>query len=587
MGLAFVPTPQRCIEFNGISKVSKNDPIILQVPDENQDYRIIEHVKEIFQFIKLVKGNYALFSENSFAPIYEMNYKEGYLLSIQEDTLQISSNDEQGLFYGLQTVKQWFDIPGKPTLEISDWPNLFLRSDYLDMRGLFPKFENLLNYIKEMAHFKLNTLVVEYEDKLPRKREEFCHPTQSWTKEQLNQFLKVAEENFINIIPLQQTFGHLEYALKLPEYEYLRETPETVGEMCPLKKGAFELAASLIEESVELHPNSKYIHLGCDEVWSLGQSEECKKSGLTRGQISVQFINKLAEKTVSLGKTPVVWHDMLAEADDESLAKLNKSIIVAVWLYSPEDVNTIAPNLEQRLHTLGIRTIPCSAIRAFDHAPGQNYPCVEQRLRNVDSWIELIQQTRSSGMINTNWCSSFSFGNPYGLFETSRYTAFYAADSCWNIAANRDNFLERFLATYHGVYNKKIFGGKERRYDYYKLIGQILPQVKRNEKTAELIDIMYHLENVVFVNYTEFRGAMFPNSKVEIDCLKERAPKNYRDLEILENRLQKLLPELLIPEMEDIFFTSRTYTNRLLQKNLGELIGEEYVNPKKVHIPRG
>ena len=29
-----------------------------------------------------------------------------------------------------------------------------MRSDYLDMRGLFPKFENLLKYVEEMARYK-------------------------------------------------------------------------------------------------------------------------------------------------------------------------------------------------------------------------------------------------------------------------------------------------------------------------------------------------------------------------------------------------------------------------------------------------
>ena len=153
-------------------------------------------------------------------------------------------------------------MPAHPAVEITDWPELALRSDYLDMRGIYPKFENLLRYVEEMAAYKLNTLVIEYEDKLPRARKDLCHPTDALTPEQHRRLLEVARENFIDIIPLQQSFGHLEYVLKLPEYQHLREIPEAPGEMCPLREGAYELAASLLEETARLHPDSRYLHLG-------------------------------------------------------------------------------------------------------------------------------------------------------------------------------------------------------------------------------------------------------------------------------------------------------------------------------------
>lgn len=43
-------------------------------------------------------------------------------------------------------------------------------------------------------------------------------------------------------------------------------------------------------------------------------------------------------------------------------------------------------------------------------------------------------------MIHTNWASTFSFGYPYGLFESSRYPMFYASDISWNLAGDREKF---------------------------------------------------------------------------------------------------------------------------------------------------
>ena len=580
MELYLIPQPQRCARLTGTAQIDREAPVILSQPAE--DARLLRAAQTIFANVQCVQGPYALYSAGSFAAACPVRQPEGYLLTLRGAVVQLSANDAAGLFYGIQTLRQYLAMPEHPAVEITDWPELALRSDYLDMRGIYPKFENLLRYIEEMAAYKLNTLVIEYEDKLPRARKDLCHPTDALTPEQHRRLLEVARENFIDIIPLQQSFGHLEYVLKLPEYQHLREIPEAPGEMCPLREGAYELAASLLEETARLHPDSRYLHLGCDEVWSLGQSDECKASGKSRGRIAIEYINRLAEKVVSLGKIPIVWHDMMADVwrggemgeagNYDDLALLNKNLVVAIWLYSPDRVNLVAPKLMEALHAHGIRTIPCSAVRASDRCGMQNYPCIEQRLRNIDTWCELIANSRCDGMINTNWWSTFSFGNPYGLFETSRYTAFYAADRCWNLRADSAAFLERFLGVYHGAYDIVLTTGAERRYDYYKLIGQYLPQITRNRDTALLIDVLYRQEYATSVNFAAFRGDLYPDRPVELDCLRERAPKQYANLRGIEAELRDILSRLLEPGMAELFFESRSYPNRLYKRELERIL---------------
>lgn len=580
MELYLIPQPQRCARLTGTAQIDREAPVILSQPAG--DARLLRAAQTIFANVQCVQGPYALYSAGSFAAACPVRQPEGYLLTLRRAVVQLSANDAAGLFYGIQTLRQYLAMPAHPAVEITDWPELALRSDYLDMRGIYPKFENLLRYIEEMAAYKLNTLVIEYEDKLPRARKDLCHPTDALTPEQHRRLLEVARENFIDIIPLQQSFGHLEYVLKLPEYQHLREIPEAPGEMCPLREGAYELAASLLEETARLHPDSRYLHLGCDEVWSLGQSNECKASGKSRGRIAIEYINRLAEKVVSLGKIPIVWHDMMADVwrggemgeagNYDDLALLNKNLVVAIWLYSPDRVNLVAPKLMEALHAHGIRTIPCSAVRASDRCGMQNYPCIEQRLRNIDTWCELIANSRCDGMINTNWWSTFSFGNPYGLFETSRYTAFYAADRCWNLRANSAAFLERFLGVYHGAYDIVLTTGAERRYDYYKLIGQYLPQITRNRDTALLIDVLYRQEYATSVNFAAFRGDLYPDRPVELDCLRERAPKQYANLRGIEAELRDVLSRLLEPGMAELFFESRSYPNRLYKRELERIL---------------
>lgn len=589
MSIPFLPVPQRFTRLSAPALISRRSPVTLRMPYREE--RLLRAVSSLFDTVSVDVGSFALFSdgEDRTVPTYEWNRPEGYFLSIRASSLHLVSQDAAGLYYGIQTLKQWFQITGgdaepagdgpvepfsmEPfSMEVLDWPDLAIRSDYLDMRGLYPKYEAILAYVEEMAHYKLNTLVVEYEDKLPRDRTEFCHREEAWTHEQLSRFLKTARDHFIEIIPLQQSFGHLEYALKLPQYRYLRETPSTPGEMCPFREGAYELAASLIEETAKAHPDSRYIHLGCDEVWSLGESPECRESGMSRHKIAVNFINRLVDKAISLHKIPIVWHDMMADADMEDLARLDHRLIVAVWLYSSEQVNKDAPVLMERLHAAGLRTLPCCAVRASDMVPHQNYPQVEQRLRNIDAWISRIGCSRANGMISTNWCSTFSLGNPYGLFETSRYTALYAAMFCWNLNAPKEDFLERFLTIYHGVAHPRVQSGPERRYDYYKVIGEFLPQATRHKKTAELIALMRRLEYATPVNATAFRGDFFPDSEVELACLRERAPSQYQAFHQICQDLRELLSDLLSPRMADLFLESRVYPVRLFQTQLERIL---------------
>ncbi|MBR3761445.1 MAG: family 20 glycosylhydrolase [Lachnospiraceae bacterium] len=579
MQLPLIPYPQRCTLLDVYVNISEYTPVILQLPQSEE--RLVRMAGRLFKHVEVRTGEYALFAAHSFAQKYPFGREEGYLLCVRGEEIWLAAGDARGLFYGMQTLKQWFEMPERPALEICDWPELSLRSDYLDMRGIYPKFPNLLLYVEEMARYKLNTLVIEYEDKLPRSRSQLCARTDCLTKEQHEQLLQTAYENFIDVIPLQQTFGHLEYVLKQPEYMHLRATSKKPGELCPLRKGSFEVVAELMEETARMHPDSRYLHLGCDEVWSLGQSPECKESGKSRQQLAIDFINRLAEKALELGKIPMIWHDMLLGeivenkrtlGDLEILSQLNKSIVVAVWLYYPRGVGEVAPVLIDRLHSLGIQTLPCCAVRASDNRVNQNYPRIEMRLRNIDMWCDFIADSRVTGMINTNWCSTFALGNPYGLFETSRYTGFYAAERCWNLRSCTEDFMERFMAVYHGVYDAKITTGAERRYDYYEIVGTFMPRITRNRQTALLIKTMFEWEGACHANALVFRSKLYPGSEVELACLRERAEQCENGRREPERILKELLPELVSPAMAELFFESRTYPNSLFQREIDGLL---------------
>jgi hexosaminidase len=80
----------------------------------------------------------------------------------------------------------------------------------------------------------------------------------------------------LKVIPLVQTFGHLEFVLKHESRTSLREIADFPNCLAAIDVNhcdvdvAFQLVASLIDDFVALTPDCPAIHLGGDEVWHLG-----------------------------------------------------------------------------------------------------------------------------------------------------------------------------------------------------------------------------------------------------------------------------------------------------------------------------
>ena len=81
--------------------------------------------------------------------------------------------------------------------------------------------------------------------------------------------------NLCQVIPLVQTFGHLEFVLKHPSRSHLREVEEFSNCVAPIDvrndaDDVFRFLTSLIDDVVSLTPDCPAVHLGGDEVWLLG-----------------------------------------------------------------------------------------------------------------------------------------------------------------------------------------------------------------------------------------------------------------------------------------------------------------------------
>lgn len=509
-------------------------------------------------------------------------HDDGYYISLEENGAYIFSSTAAGLFYGIVTLRQIFeDNDTVNCCEILDYPDVKMRSAYLDLRQGFPNFENLISYIEMMAEFKTNTLMIEYEDKFPfEKYSSLKHPKYSFTDERLQLILDTAQQNFIEIIPLQQSFGHLEYVLKHEKYMHLRETPEDLGELCPCNPDSLRLSCELIDEIAEKHPNSRYIHLGCDEIWSLGSCNVCKgKYGENKGQMFVDFVNKLICHVCDLGKKPIIWHDMLGHCGEEEIAQLDNRTSVMIWLYEATGINKPIFELTKLFRKYGIEVFGACAVRSNDGIDTQNYPKIEARIKNIDAWTEETKKLEIPFVAATNWSAGFAMGTPYGIYETSIYPMYYCGERMWNERSATNTFLKRFLKVFHGIDNiEATCGGDNPEYahsyipnalevcnneDYYALMQQIAERATKHRDIADLIKVIktFDLLTRDFNSASSYlyRYRMFKDEPGELISLRKRTKTKMDNFFAFRPVLKAMLEHFLPEEMAEMYMEARYF----------------------------
>ena len=165
-----------------------------------------------------------------------------------------------------------------------------------------------------------------------------------WTAEEIRELDTFCRRHHIELVPNQNTFGHMERWLRHDAYRPLAECPDgfvhpKTGEprepttLCP-GDASFALVAGLLHE---LLPNfrSGRVNIGGDEPWELGLGRSRGRAE-TEGKhrVYLDFLKRILECALQNGKTPEFWADIVLERP-ELVAEIPRSARPAVWGYSP------------------------------------------------------------------------------------------------------------------------------------------------------------------------------------------------------------------------------------------------------------
>ncbi len=318
-GITLIPEPQEAELAEGVLALAANASIALPGKPSKADRfaakLLAEELKGRFGLKpRLAKGASGTIKLKRNA---RLDLKaQGYALTVTPKGAEVVGVDEAGLYYGVQTL---IELAGSsaaggvevPCLSIRDWPDIGFRAIHYDTKHHQGKPEYVRWLIGALAHYKVNMLVWEWEDKFAYESHPEVGAPGAFTKEDVQEFTRFAAQHHVQLVPLIQGLGHVSYILKHSKWRHLREIPDSNWEFCPLKDGSYELLFDLWDDAIEATPGVRYLHVGCDETYELGQGVECGCKAIAeehgRERLMDIFLKRVQEHLKEKGRTMMAW----------------------------------------------------------------------------------------------------------------------------------------------------------------------------------------------------------------------------------------------------------------------------------------
>jgi len=358
---------------------------------------------------------------------------EGYVLSVASQEIVIGGKTSAGVFYGLQTLKQL--VRGESNeafiqgIKITDWPAMRWRGVSDDIsRGPVPTVDYIKRQLRTFAAFKLNLHSFYMEHTFASAANPLIGPTGgSLTPDEIRELVAYARRYHIEIVPEQQTFGHLHKALRLEKYSELAETP--YGDvLSPQQEGTYKLIADWYRELNDLFPG-EFFHIGEDETFELGEGQS-REAARVRGVGAVYFehLNRVRDVLKTYNRRLMFWGDIALNHPD-LIGNIPKDMIVMNWDYAPKD--DYALRLKP-FKDAGLDQFVCPGV----HNWNQIFPNLDAASKNISNFVRDGQKAGALGMMNTSWDDDGET-----LFEMTWYGIVLGGAASWQ---NNGVELSRF-----------------------------------------------------------------------------------------------------------------------------------------------
>jgi len=218
-------------------------------------------------------------------------------------------------------------------------------------------------------------------------------------------------EKGIELVPNQNSFGHMERWLRHPEYVALAEAPlaDVPGlwggrstaptALCPTAPASVKFLAGLYDQ---LFPcfRSKYVNVGCDEVGDVTDAPNSRSAAEVRRRggsqyVYLDFLKKIHGLVSERGHTMMFWGDIILHKP-ELISELPQDVIALNWGYEadhPFAKETAA------FKKAGRRFYVCPGTSAWGSLTGR----VRNMTGNVDNAVENGLKNGAEGLLLADW----------------------------------------------------------------------------------------------------------------------------------------------------------------------------------------
>ena len=509
------------------------EPQSMELFDETYTFPMKDQYADLTAFFHLVQAGLPGIRVAA-APLLE---KEEYRLTVDESGVLLEASCGEGLFRAVTSLWQMLRRNGGQLrcMRVSDKPALPRRGYMLDIsRGKKPRVDTIKGMIDFLAALKYNEFQLYMEGDCfkyaayPEETADF----DCLAPEDIRELDSYCRERFIDLVPNQNSFGHMYTWLRKPAFHHLGlfetedEVPSTLN---PLLPESFEFVCNLYASLLPCF-TSEYVNIGLDEAYGLGRyqiEDYCREKG--KDVVFMEWLNKLNDHIRNTyGKKVMFWADMIYNYP-QSYSMVPKDAIALEWGYE------LIQSQRMTAHCIayrdaGVRYYVCPSVNTHGALSGR----MDVTTFNIRTCAELAMEYGAEGLLLTDWGDG---GHPqYWLWSMNPIAL--AGQYGWNPGKQQDgeSFKAEYIRNAETFVDDFAFGGVPLSRLLYRMANYYLLEPERvhvctmcakemilplNEtRYAHLFDLKDSGDDFYFDNVTAYvRRVMADIEKLPVDPL--------------------------------------------------------------------
>ena len=374
-----------------------------------------------------------------------------YRLTMNPGKVVLRYNSEAGLHYALVTLKV-LKINYRNTIpcaDIYDSPDMPVRGLMLDIsRNKVPTLQTLIGIVELLGDLKFNhfELYIEgFSFAYPSFRKLWEEKLTPLTGTEIQKLDSVCRENYIDLVPNQNSLGHMDAWLATNDYKDLAECTAGYKLMGLITMKSTldpydERSEKLVERMTDdLLPNftSSTFNVNLDEPFELGKGKSksiSKKKGVEN--VYLDYVLKIHELATARNKKMLMWGDIGLRHRD-ILGRLPKDITLLDWGY--ESLYPFEKN-SQRLDSAGVSFYVCPGTSSWTSITGRTVNMMD----NIEIAAVSGKKYGAKGMLVTDWGDM-----GHWQYLPVSYAGYVTGGALgWNSSSRNVMPLQRFLDTY-------------------------------------------------------------------------------------------------------------------------------------------